>query len=374
MKKKLLCLFTCMSMLLVACSSTKENKTAESKDSGKDSGSYSQYVTLGKYKGMEVEKEVGKVEPADLQNKIDEILQQSSTVEKIKEGTVADGDTVNIDYVGKVDGVAFDNGTAQGQSLTIGSGSYIEGFESGLIGAKVGDTVTVNVTFPENYGVDDLNGKDATFDVTINYIEGETKIPEWTDDFVKSVSEYDTTKEYESQLKVELQQELEETEEYTLQANILTKLVDESEFSGLPEDLVTARADSMKSYYQDYAKQNNIEYADFLSQQFGMTEDEFNEQVRTTSENSVKQTVATYAVAEKEDLIPTGSDLEEKELAIIQKYGYQTAEDFAADYGDDYALQLVIRDEVLNFIEDNAVITEVDASSASPDAEVLPAE
>ena len=374
MKKKLLCLFTCMSMLLVACSSTKENKTAENKDSGKDSGSYSQYVTLGKYKGMEVDKEIGKVEDADLQNRIDEILQESSTVEQIKEGTVADGDTVNIDYVGKVDGVAFDNGTAQGQSLTIGSGSYIEGFESGLIGAKVGDTVTVNVTFPENYGVDDLNGKDATFDVTINYIEGETKIPEWTDEFVRSVSEYDTTKEYESQLKVELQQELEETEEYTLQANILTKLVNESEFSSLPEDLVTARADSMTSYYQDYAKQNNIEYADFLSQQFGMTEDEFNEQVRTTSENSVKQTVATYAVAEKEDLIPSGSDLEEKELAIIQKYGYQTLDDFAADYGDDYALQLVIRDEVLNFIEENAVIREVDASSTATDKEASPAE
>lgn len=368
MKKKLLCLFTCMSMLLVACSSTKENKTG-SAGNNKDSGSYGQYVTLGKYKGMEVEKELGKVEDADLQNKIDEILQQSSTVEQIKEGTVADGDTVNIDYVGKVDGVAFDNGTAQKQSLTIGSGSYIEGFESGLIGAKVGNTVTINVTFPENYGVDDLNGKAATFDVTINYIEGETKIPEWTDDFVKSISEYDTTKEYESQLKVELQQELEETEEYTLQAKILTKLVDESEFSSLPEDLVTARADSMTSYYQDYAKQNNIEYADFLSQQFGMTEDEFNEQVRSTSENSVKQTVATYAVAEKEELIPTGSELEKKELAIIQKYGYETAEDFAAAYGDDYALQLVIRDEVINFIEENAVITEVDASTASSPTE-----
>lgn len=366
MKKKLLCVFTCMSMLLVACSgkSDADKKADEAK-------SYSDYVELGEYKGMELTKEKGKVEDADLQKKIDEILQTSSTVEKIKEGTVKDGDTVNIDYIGKVDGVAFDGGTAQGQSLTIGSNSYIPGFETGLIGAKVGDTVAVNVTFPEEYGVDELNGKDATFDVTVNYIEGDTIVPEWNDAFVKSVSEYNTTKEYEEQLLLDLEQELAETEEYTLQGSILTKLMEICSFNGAPEDEVTEYADSMKQYYQQYAEQNNMEYADFLTNYFGMTEDDFNAQIDETAKNAIQQKMAVYAVAEAENLIPEGTEREEKELAIAQQYGASTLEDFAATYGDDYALQLVIRDEVIKFIEDNAVITEVevDTSTETPAVE-----
>lgn len=363
MKKKLLCLFTCMSLALVACSG---KKNADSKN--EESKSYSEYVELGEYKGMKLTKEKGSVEDADLQNKIDEILQSSTTVEHIEEGTVKDGDTVNIDYIGKVDGVAFDGGTAKAQDLTIGSNSYIEGFESGLIGAKVGDTVTINVTFPEDYGNDELNGKPATFDVTINYLHGETIVPEWNDAFVKSVSEYNTTKEYESQLMVELEQELDETEEYTLQANIITNLMEISTFNGVPEDEVTEYGDSMKQYYQDYASNNNMDYTQFLNDYFSMTEEDFNAQIQATAENAIKQKMAVYAVAEKENLIPEGDELTEKELAIAENYGYSTLEDFAAAYGDDYALQLVVRDEVIQFIEENAVITEVDASTATKEA------
>lgn len=363
MKKKLLCLFTCMSLALVACSGKKD---ADSKK--ESSKSYGEYVELGEYKGMKLTKEKGTVEDADLQNKIDEILQSSTTVEHIEKGTVKDGDTVNIDYVGKVDGVAFDGGTAKGQDLTIGSNSYIPGFESALIGAKVGDTVTINVTFPEDYGNEELSGKPATFDVTINYLHGKTIVPEWNDAFVKSVSEYNTTKEYESQLMVELEQELAETEEYTLQANIITNLMDISTFNGMPKEEVTEYGDSMKQYYQDYATQNNMDYTQFLNDYFNMTEDDFNEQIQQTAENAIKQKMAVYAVAEKEKLIPEGDELTEKELAIATNYGYSTLEDFASAYGDDYALQLVIRDEVIKFIEDNAVITEVDASTPTETA------
>ncbi|MBR3772364.1 MAG: trigger factor [Clostridium sp.] len=365
MKKKLLCLLTCMSMVLVACSSTKENKVDDAGNTKKEQtkktemSSYGKYVELGQYKGMEVEKELGQVEPADLQRKIDEILQSSTTKERIKEGTIKKGDTVNIDYVGKVGGVAFDNGSAKGQSLTIGSGSYIEGFETGLIGAKVGDTVTVNVTFPEEYGVPELNGQDATFDVTINFIEGDPIVPEWNDEFVKNTTQYNSTKEYEDVLRVELENELKETEEYTLQGKILTNLVNECTFKELPEDLVAARSDSMTQYYKDYADKNKLDYSEFIQQQFGMTEDEFNKQVRGTAENSVKQTLAVYAVAEAENLIPTGEEKTKKELEIAQEHGYDSAESLAEIYGEDYAIQLVIRNEVIKFIEDNAKITEV---------------
>lgn len=364
MKKKILCLLTCMSLALVGCQTTKENKVAdptgnEVVEKTTPLESYGKYVKLGNYKGMELEKEVGQVEQADLQRKIDKILQEGATNKKIKEGKVKKGDTVNIDYVGKVDGVAFDGGTADGQSLTIGSGAYIEGFETGLIGANVGDTVTINVTFPENYGVDSLNGKDATFDVKINFIEGELIVPEWNDEYVKNTTQYNSTKEYEDVLRVELEDELKKTEEYTLQAKILTNLVNEATFDELPEDLVNARADSMTKYYKDYADNQKIDYSEFIEQQFKMSEEDFNKEVRTTAENSVKQTVAVYAVAEKENLIPKGEEREKKELEIAQQYGYPSAEELAKVYGDDYALQLVIRDEVLKYIEGHAKITEV---------------
>lgn len=372
MKKRLICLLTCLSMILVACSGTRENTDTNKKKSEaktKSPAEYAKCVTLGDYKGMELTKEKGKVEERDVQDRIKEILQENSTTEKINKGTVKDGDTVNIDYVGKVDGVAFDGGTAKGQDLTIGSKSYIEGFESGLIGAKVGTTVTINVTFPEDYGSDELKGKDATFDVTINYIQGKRIVSEWTDAFVRSISEYDTTKEYEDQIRVELEQQVKQVEESALQANILSKLVEISEFKELPEDLVKARSDSMINYYKDYAKQNKIEYEDLLSQTFKMTEDQFNEQVRSTSENSVKQTLVAYAVAVKENLIPTGEEKTKKELEIAQQYGASSIDEFAQMYGDDYALQLVIRDEVIKFVKDNATIKEVEASAPSATGE-----
>lgn len=375
MKKKILCLFTCMSMMLVACQGTKENKDYSGKNQESQEqtsepvkettklSDYSKYVTLGNYKGMELEKEVGEVEPADLQRKIDEILRQSTIPEQIKEGTVKDGDTVNIDYVGKVDGVAFDGGTAKGQSLTIGSGSYIEGFESGLVGAKVGDTVKINVTFPEEYGVDELNGKDATFDVTINFIKGKDIVPEWDDAFVRNTTQYNSTKEYEDVLRIELEEELKKTEEYTLQAKILTNLVQDAEFKPLPDDLISAKAEAMTKYYKDYAEKNNLDYGEFIQNQFNMTEEDFNKEVRTTAENSVKQVIAVYAVADAEGLIPTGEDRKKKELEIAKQYGYTSTEALAEVYGEDYGLQLVIRDEVFKYVEDNAKIKEVKVSS-----------
>ena len=137
----------------------------------------------------------------------------------------------------------------------------------------------------------------------------------------------------------------------------------------MPEDLVKARSDSMINYYKDYAKQNKIEYEDLLSQTFNMTEDQFNKQVRSTSENSVKQTLVAYAVAVKENLIPKGEEKTKKELEIAQQYGASSLDEFAQMYGDDYALQLVIRDEVIQFVKDNATIKEVEASAPSATGE-----
>ncbi len=362
MRKGLLCAFACMSLMLVACSGKKAADSSENKD-------YADYVTLGSYKGMELTEKTVKVTDQDLQDKINEILSQNSTAKEIKKGKVKEGDTVNIDFKGTKDGVAFDGGTATGQSLTIGSNTYIEGFEDGLIGVKVGDTVDLNLTFPENYGNEDLNGQDVVFEVKVNYIEGKKVTPKWNDNFVQGISDYNTTKDYEQELKEELNKDAEESVKYDLEYQILDNLVNGSKYESLPEKDVNSYTDSMKKYYKDYAEKNNMEYKDLLSNTFQMSEDEFNAQVQSTAENAIKQKVAVYAVAEKEKLKPEGDELEKKELAIAQQYGYDKLEDFATAYGDDYAEQLVIREVVIDYIKENAKITKDKKSTDVEDAE-----
>lgn len=365
MKKKLLCLFTCMAMLLVACTGTRENTSnkEEVKEEKEDITQYIDCVTLGEYKGLELVKEKGKVEKADIQAKINEILKQNAIEKKIKEGKVKLGDTINIDYVGKVDGVPFDNGSAKSQIITLGSSGYIPGFDEGLVGKEVGKEVTINVTFPTDYRETSLQGKAATFDVTINYIQGEEEMPEWTDAFVRTISEYDTTKEYEQQIRVELEQQLKKVEEENFNGTILSKLVEISQFKELPESMVTSRSDALINYYKDFAEQNNIEYADMIKGYFNMDEEQFNAKVKETSENSVKQTLAAFALADKENLIPEGDKRAEKELEIAKENNCETVEKFESAYGEGYALQLVVRNEVLDFIKKNATITEKKVTS-----------
>ena len=144
------------------------------------------YVTLGEYKGIEVSVDAPVVTDEYLDSYIDYVLQSNMVTTEITDRPVEEGDIVNIDYEGKIDGVAFDGGTAQGYDLTIGSGTFIDGFEDGLIGAETGETVDVNVTFPENYQGEEVAGKDAVFTVTVNSISVET-LPELTDEFVQGL-------------------------------------------------------------------------------------------------------------------------------------------------------------------------------------------
>ena len=145
----------------------------------------SKYVTLGEYKGLEYEETSTEVTDEDVQAELDYLLESKADVEKIMDGTVADGDTVNIDFTGMRDGVAFDGGSGTGYDLTIGSNSFIDNFEEQLIGMKPGDTKEINVTFPDPYPNNpDLAGVPVVFEVTVNYICGENIIPEMSDQFI----------------------------------------------------------------------------------------------------------------------------------------------------------------------------------------------
>jgi trigger factor len=148
------------------------------------------YVTLGEYKGLNVSLEEMKVTDEDVEDEIAYNMRLSEIYESLEEGTVHDGDVANIDYEGKLDGEAFDGGTAKGYDLEIGSGTFIDGFEDGLIGVAVGDTVDLTLTFPENYSNEDLAGQETVFTVTVNEIK---RTPELTDEHAETLSDGEYT-------------------------------------------------------------------------------------------------------------------------------------------------------------------------------------
>ena len=188
------------------------DKTEDGTDSGlinvtKEDYKVSDYIKLGEYKGIKYTVNKLEVTDADIETAIQEDLQAAATEQEIKDrDVVKDGDIVNIDYEGLKDGVAFDGGTAKDSDLVIGSGSFIPGFEDGLIGATVGKQVDIKTTFPEDYQSTELAGQEVVFKVTVNAIK-EKVVPELTEDYVKENLKFDTIDAYKEDIRKKLQEE-----------------------------------------------------------------------------------------------------------------------------------------------------------------------
>ena len=248
MKRKLLSLMLGIGLIFILSACEKE--TEENYDVEK-------YFTLGEYKGIEVTVDSTEVTEEDIEERINEVLEENSTVEEITDRTVADGDTVNLDYTGSIDGEVFDGGSAEGDTLVIGSGEFIDDFEEQLIGAAVGEARTVEVTFPEDYE-EAYAGKDAVFEVTVNYIHGDTVTPELTDEFVQSVSDCETVDEYREQLRETLKTEKEQTAETNKMNDVWTAIVEGSEIKSYPDFMVDKQIEQRKATYEAYATQYGL--------------------------------------------------------------------------------------------------------------------
>ena len=198
-----------------------------------------------------------------------------------------------------VDGVEFDGGTDKGVDLTIGSGTFIPGFEDGLIGAAIGKEINVNVTFPENYGNTDVAGKDAVFAVTVNFVK---KAPEMTDDIVAEISDHKTVDEYRKGVEEQLKADKEAQQNSDKINGILNQIYSASTINGYPEEVVNYRTAQMKAYYTQIAEQSDMTLADFLSNQLQMTEEQFDQQCPAVIKQSMIQELLLKAVAESENM------------------------------------------------------------------------
>lgn len=327
----------------------------------------SDYVTLGEYKGLKVEIDLTASE-AEINEEIHSAVSSADMMETMTEGTVEEGDIVNIDYEGKLNGEAFDGGTAKGSDLEIGSDSFIDGFEDGLIGVAVGETVDLNLTFPENYFSTDLAGQEVVFTVTVHEIK---RMPELTDDIVSAVTEgeYTTVDDYKASIRASLEEEKEAQKDSMVITDLLTQISSSATINEYPEELVAYGVQEMTDYYSQLAESYSMELTDFLSMSFGMTEEVFNEQIELAVQQNLQQEMYLKAIAEAE-----GIELTEEEYAAgcekyAETYGMESGEDIVEAYGESVVRLSLLQEKVFDFLMENAIIEEVDKTQTEASTE-----
>lgn len=327
----------------------------------------SDYVTLGEYMGLTVQIDLTASEE-EIEEELEYYLQTADVMEEITEGTVEEGDTVSIDYEGKKDGVAFDGGTAKDYDLTIGSNSFIDGFEDGLIGVNVGETVDLNLTFPENYFSEDLAGQDVVFTVTVHSIK---RMPELTDDLVNTITEgeYTTIDAYKEYIRSYLEEDKAAQRDTMVMTDLFTQVTNNSTINEYPEEMVNYGIQSMKNYYEDMAESFSMEFADFMLMYFGMTEEDFDEQVVLAVQQNMQQELYLKAIAEAEGLELTEEEYAEGCARYAESYGYESGEELVASYGEDTVRISILQDKVLEYLMENAVVEEITESESEVSTE-----
>lgn len=302
----------------------------------------SDYITLPEDPGLTLSDEANTVSDEDVADYINEnIMVNYTETQEVTDRAAADGDTVNIDYVGTVDGVEFDGGSAEGYDLTLGSGTFIDGFEEQIVGHTPGESFDVTVTFPEDYRATDLAGKEAVFATTLNYIS-ESVTPELTDDFVKEnlneslgLDSVETLNTYISDMLLFSQQTNE------LYSQLSEKLTVEGE---VPAELA--------KYFEDYYLSSPYLYA----QMYGVSLDEFMqangydsaaaylESSRTYIDGAIQQTLILQALAEKYGITCTTETLENQ---FQEYFGSSDTSSYVNYYGENYLKMSILNDLVM---------------------------
>ncbi|MBN7772809.1 trigger factor [Clostridium aminobutyricum] len=338
----------CLTLSLAACGSKSEDKEPYDYD-------LSEYVTLGDYTGIKVTEEAISVSGDDVKAEIQNRLQQASTTTEDKEGTAAAGQTVNIAYVGKIDGKEFEGGSTTGTNITLGSSGYIDGFDDGVIGMKVGETKTLNLQFPEDYWGKEVAGKPVDFTVTLNSITV-SNVPEYNIDFVKANSKSTTLEEYEKSVKEDLLAQKEANAKQQMQNSVWNTVVDNAKVLKYPDKELKDIKETIKTQYEPYAEQYGMEYADFMEQMLGMTEDEY-------AKTIVHQEMVIYSIARKEGITINDSEYDKLLKDYMKEQNITSDKEFKAQYGasfEEYVgkanlMKSFMMEKVLDFVVDQSV-------------------
>ena len=395
MKKKAVALLLCVSMMMTlnACGKTNKDNTQgtetvaetetevipSSADITYDAGDY---VSLGDYMNMEVTLDKDYQVTDDMvKNYVNNnvIANYPYYVESDKT-VVENGDVANIDYEGLLDGEAFDGGTAQDYDLEIGSGSFIDGFEDGLIGAEVGKETDLNLTFPEDYGNSDLAGKEVVFKVTVNAIKEKQDITydTLTDEYVTYVSDklgasYETVNDLTSDIRTYLEEQANSSRTQAIRSAVIAKLPEVCTVNALPDGLLDARMQEyLKKFEDTYCKDTTLE--DYLSSTYNTTVDDFKTQVQSEIETELDTQLILEAIAAVENIEFDEDGFNSYVSSLLSSYGYDSEDALYENYaqtaedGKAYLQTIYLCNKALDRVIENTNVTYNAAEESTEEA------
>ena len=323
-----------------------------------------EYVTVTQYKGLEV----SQVEDAEVTDEqVEQVIQTNleSTAEKaaVTDRAAEMGDWVNIDFTGYMDGVAFDNGSAQAQDLQLGSGSYIgasgdyAGFEDQIAGHQTGEEFDITVQFPENY-TEEMAGKVADFHIVLNEIYTEN-VPELTDEWVQSNSDdSENVDQYREEVRKQLEEQAEASVQSQLRSLVQEALLENIEVEKYPEDVVNKQIEEMETYYTQMAAMYGVELADFIETYLQTTEDDFNARIKEAAQQTAALDQAVLLIAEKENLEPSDEEYEERVKEYAEQAGMTDVDAYKEQVGEDVLKNAIRIDVVTDYLVEECIQVE----------------
>ena len=274
-------------------------------------------ITLGAYKSVEIEKANTTVTEEEIDEAVNRERESNARTISVEDRAVQDGDMVVLDFEGFMDGAAFEGGKGENYSLTIGSGTFIPGFEEQLIGAEIDKEITVNVTFPEDYHAEELKGKNAEFKCTIKEIK-EKELPELDDEFASDVSEFDTMEEYREDLKKQLTKQKEETAEEEKGDKVVEAIIASSQMD-IPEAMIETQQRQMAEDFARRIQMQGLSFEQYL-QFTGLTRADFMEQMKPQTLKRIQSRLVLCAIAKAENIEATEEEYQEEIQKMADSY------------------------------------------------------
>ncbi|MDQ2233888.1 trigger factor [Ligilactobacillus animalis] len=293
-------------------------------------------VKLGQYKDLEVKAQSTEVTDEEVDAEIKKLQEQQAELVLKEDQPAAEGDTVVIDFEGKVDGVAFDGGKGENYSLELGSNTFIPGFEDQLVGHKAGETVEVNVTFPEEYHAEDLKGKDAVFETTIHEVKTK-ELPELDDEFAKDVDEeVDTLVELKAKTRERLEAQKQNVAKEAIQEEVIDKAVENAEIGEIPGAMIEEDVHRQMDQYLAGLQQQGIS-ADMYYKLTGSSEEDLHKQFESGAQKRVKTNLVLEAIVAAEDIKASEEEINAEIKELATQYGMEEA-----------AVRSALSDDMLN--------------------------
>ncbi len=316
------------------------------------------YIELGQYKGLKVTKMSAEVTKEELEAEYNDNLEYLLSPEPVTDrDEIKEGDIVNIDFVGKLDGKAFEGGSAEGYDITIGSGTFIPGFEDGLIGKKKGEQIALDLTFPDNYPNDkNLEGKPVVFEVSVNSIK---RLPEPTDEKIKTATEgkFSTIEEYKKSLKESLEKSAIDYADSEMYKDLWDQVIDNAKLKkDLPAELTEDKMSIIRENAQSYAKMYGLDWEGYLSQVIGKTQEEFESEAMEYATRAAKESLVLMALSKAENIEISQEEFDKAAEEYVELYNYSSVEEFLSSVDVEQFREYILTSKVQEFLADEAEI------------------